>query len=312
MLIKNYFIAFLTLIMLSTLISVRMYVFHLIKHDKNKRVKKRKVSMVKKTATTILTCYIPLSVIFSTNYANTIIFKMKPEQKNTSTFYTAQMTARYNKVEDEILEGKQTGSFTKNIANLDCYLNVPEIVKSNLPVVIFLHGTSERSIEKVKQLKPVTAVTDGTLDGLEDFIFVAPTAPHRGSWYQSEYWDTVIDLIDALSEEYSVNLNRIYITGFSAGANGVWGIINKYPDKFRAAVPVSGYNNITPENLINIPIYAIVGGYESGFKASMTRMVNSIQEAGGNVSLNIIPQANHSVTQSSYTTNELYTWLLSQ
>ena len=209
---------------------------------------------------------------------------------------------------------KETGSFTKNYSGVNYYLYVPNGATKKMPLVIFLHGVGEKgSISKVKNLKPVTTVTDGTLSGLENFIFLAPASPSNLHWGESGTWNNLIKLIDYITNEYSIDTSRIYLTGFSAGGMGVWSLVNKYPTKFRAAVAVSG--NIASYNVNNlkkISIYAIVGANESNFVGPMQTMVNEINKAGGNVKFKKIPNANHIVTQNSYSTRELYEWLLSQ
>jgi len=181
-----------------------------------------------------------------------------------------------------------------------------------MPLVIFLHGVGEHNIGQVMKLKPVQSITDGTLGEVQDFIFVAPAAPKGSNWAVSKNWNKVIDLIEEVTAEYGIDTSRIYLTGFSAGGNAVWGMVNKYPHMFRAAIPVSGSYNIDPAHFTGIPIYAIVGEYEIDFKNAMRKLVNSINKSGGNAIIQTIPKAYHKDTQQKYTTKELYNWLLNQ
>ena len=208
---------------------------------------------------------------------------------------------------------KETGSFTKNYSNINYYLYVPINSTKGMPLVIFLHGVTEKgNISAVKNLKPVTIITDGTLSGLEKFIFLAPASPSNRHWGDPTTWDNLINLIDYITSEYSIDVNRIYLTGFSAGGCGVWQLVNKYPNKFGAAVAVSCTpSGIKYENFRNTPLYAISGGAEN-YKNGMSNVVNEINKAGGNAQFKTIPNANHIATQSSYSTRELYSWLLSQ
>ena len=182
-----------------------------------------------------------------------------------------------------------------------------------MPLVIFLHGIGEQNnMYALKNLKPVTVITDGTLNGLESFIFLAPNSTSAGNWHVSSTWGNLINLIDYITNEYSINVSRIYLTGFSAGGCGVWGLVNKYPNKFRAAVAVSCTpGSITPSNFRNTSIYAISGGAEN-YVTGMKNTVNSINNAGGHAQFKSIPNAGHIATQNSYSTKELYSWLLSQ
>ena len=50
----------------------------------------------------------------------------------------------------------------------------------------------------------------------------------------------VIGLIDHLIENYSINPNRIYLTGLSMGGYGTWQISHEYPERFAAIAPIAG------------------------------------------------------------------------
>ena len=205
--------------------------------------------------------------------------------------------------------GKETGAFS----NVNYYLYVPTNATKGMPLVIFLHGIGEKgNMNAVKNLKPVTTITDGTLSGLEKFIFLAPTSPSSTHWGDYTTWDNLINLINYITDEYSIDASRIYLTGFSAGGCGVWGLVNKYPNKFGAAVAVSCTpGSITYSNFRNTPLYAISGGAEN-YVTGMKNTVNAINAAGGNAQFKTIPNAGHIATQNSYSTRELYMWLLSQ
>ena len=211
------------------------------------------------------------------------------------------------------LINKDTGSLTNNYSGINYYLYVPVDATEGMPLVVFLHGIGEQNnMTALKNLKPVTTITDGTMSGLEKFIFLAPNATSKGNWHVSTTWDDVKALIDYIVDEYSVNPKRIYLTGFSAGGCGVWGLVNKYPYMFRAAVAVSCTpGSIETSNFRNTAIYAISGGAED-YRYGMQKTVDSINKAGGNAQFKIIPNAGHIATQNSYSTNELYRWLLSQ
>ena len=311
MLIKNYLMIAIVIILLASIMILIVYYHNSMKRNNNNKIYKLRVNILQEMMLGLITLIIPASIFLAGKYVKVDVINNNAEN-NTKIVFAKSVTAKRQIELDEFFEGKQTGSFNTRIADLNCYLHVPENVEKDLPLVIFLHGIGEHNVEQIKKVKPVKAVTDGTLEGVDDFIFVAPAAPNQSSWLYSSTWSKIIDLINEIKNEYGINDQRVYITGFSAGANAVWGIINKYPDAFRAAVPVSGYNKITPKNLINIPIYAIVGENEIGYKNAMKKLVNDVNNAGGNASLNIIPNAYHRNAQLNYSTKELYNWLLSQ
>ena len=205
-------------------------------------------------------------------------------------------------------------SLTSNYSGVNYYLYVPKNATKGMPLVIFLHGVGEKgNVTAAKNLRPATIVTDGTLSGVEDFILLVPASPSDHHWGEEVTWTNLNKLIDYITSEYSINTKRIYLTGFSAGGMGVWGLVNKYPTKFRAAIAVSGYiDKYDVNNLKKIPIYAIVGDKEEKFVGPMQNMVNAINKAGGKVKFKKISNADHITTQNTYSTKELYQWLLSQ
>lgn len=225
-----------------------------------------------------------------------------------------QEQLQQQKEESEKIESDKIGSFTKTYGIIKYFLYVPEGAKKGMPLVIFLHGKGEQNnIAAVKNLAPVTSVINGSVQGSEKFIFLAPASPGSQLWHESGTWGSLINLIDEIVKEYSINTNRIYLTGFSAGGCAVWELVEKYPTKFRAAVPVSCSGNIrTASNFKNTPIYAIAGANETGYVNGMKKSVNAINNAGGKATFKTIPNAGHVQTQSSYSTKELYSWLLSQ
>ncbi len=65
------------------------------------------------------------------------------------------------------------------------------------------------------------------------------------SWYASEQIETVIRLIGALQEEYSIDANRLYTTGQSMGCMTSLYLNSQYPDLFAASMYVSGQWDIS-------------------------------------------------------------------
>jgi polyhydroxybutyrate depolymerase len=119
--------------------------------------------------------------------------------------------------QDDALEHDgQTRTFT---------LHVPDNVDSPMPLLIVLHRGAY-SGEEMRQLTGFDAIADR-----EGFIVAYPDGID-GSWNDGlglEFLTTVqqntddvgfiAQLIDTLSENYSIDPERIYITGFSSGGN---------------------------------------------------------------------------------------------
>ena len=76
---------------------------------------------------------------------------------------------------------------------------------------------------------------------LEDLgaLIVAPESM-GGGWNTADNERAVNMLVDAVEATYRIDSRRTAVTGFSMGGTGVWFFAEKYPDRFRTAVPVAG------------------------------------------------------------------------
>ncbi|RPI02255.1 MAG: T9SS C-terminal target domain-containing protein, partial [Calditrichaeota bacterium] len=129
---------------------------------------------------------------------------------------------------------------------------------------------------------------------------VAPQCPLNNRWVDSD-WSTgsyrisntpvsnemlaVIDLIDALIKEFPVDVNRLYVTGLSMGGFGTWDIITRYPDKFAAAIPMSGGGDSTRAlRISHLPIWAFHGQVDTTVPADGSRqMMTAFEHLGREV-----------------------------
>jgi predicted peptidase len=51
---------------------------------------------------------------------------------------------------------------------------------------------------------------------------------------------TAMQILDSLTREFSIDTNRLYVTGLSIGGWATWDLVTRFPDKFAAAFPQSG------------------------------------------------------------------------
>ena len=47
-------------------------------------------------------------------------------------------------------------------------------------------------------------------------------------------------LLAAVEKSYAIDQKKVVVTGFSMGGRGTWDWADKYPDRFSAAIPISG------------------------------------------------------------------------
>lgn len=70
-------------------------------------------------------------------------------------------------------------------------------------------------------------------------IIVAPDCP-ASDWIQPESEQLILDLLDAIQEQFNIDPERILITGYSLGGWGSWYYAGKYPGRFSAAIVMAG------------------------------------------------------------------------
>jgi len=215
----------------------------------------------------------------------------------------------------QILTGNQTSrNLTKEITykvELDYLLYLPEDYNSDnkFPLLLFLHGAGERGndIEKVKMHGPPKLIEEG-----KDFPFivVSPQCP-EGQWWNIS--DLNI-LLNEIVNEYSVDTNRIYVTGLSMGGFGTWEFAIKYPDRFAAIVPICGGGNAhLVRNIKDVPVWVFHGARDQVVPIERSQeMVDALKKAGGNVKFTIYPDATHDSWTETYNNPEVFEWLLSK
>ena len=205
-----------------------------------------------------------------------------------------------------------SGTNTKTLGGISYIETVPENASSNLPLIIFLHGTSEKGkLAQVMNLKPVTFVTSNQAFKNGKFIFIAPVLPSNYTYWK-DIQSKIMNIINTTVSTYKINKNKIIIMGFSLGGVDVWNYVYQNPNFFSAAVPVSGcpiYSDIS--KYTNTPIWAMSGNQESTYISCMSNFVNSINQSGGNAKYSYAG-TNHAGAQSSFPNDNVFTWALGQ
>ena len=194
---------------------------------------------------------------------------------------------------------------------MEYWLNVPEGSHSNGRLVMFLHGDSEvGSSSKVKGLPQVQFPEKYQGD---KYILVAPITT-ASDWNSSSRVVTLKAILDKVADEYKVNKDEIYITGFSRGAIGTWNLVNTYPGYFKGAMPVSCCGNINANNFKSTRVLAISGstGQDAGYINCMQANVDKILAVGGVARKITYNRYGHGETQMKMDYQEAFDWLFNK
>lgn len=100
-------------------------------------------------------------------------------------------------------------------------------------------------------------------------IYVAPRAPTDtwNLWHQAHVDDFLARLIEVYAVGEGIDLNRVYVMGYSAGGDGVYQLAPRIADRFAAAAMMAGHPNEThPDGLRNLPFALFMGGEDGAYR----------------------------------------------
>ena len=198
-----------------------------------------------------------------------------------------------------------------NGVKMSYWVNVPEGAHDKGRLVMFLHGDGAANRPyAVKEYIPVNFPEKYQGD---KYILIAPVA-NEDDWTRSATIRTLKAILDKVVDEYKVNKDEIYITGFSRGAIGTWVLANAYPGYFRGAMPVSCCGRIDGKNFKNMRVLAISGtsGQEGKYISCMQKNVDKILAAGGVADKITYPGYGHGDTYSKMDYQGAFDWLFSK
>jgi len=194
------------------------------------------------------------------------------------------------------------------------------------PLIVFLHGSGESGTDGSRQLA----------QGLPRELVWNPQAwpcivvmPQKPS--EDEEWELVdaevMALVAQVRREYSVDPERIALTGLSQGGHGAWVLGARHPGVWSALVPVCGYGparrdlpgvfNGSADELAakikGMPVWAFHGEADDVVPVAATRaMVAAIERGGATLRVTTYPGVGHGCWERAYGEAELPRWLLAQ
>lgn len=183
------------------------------------------------------------------------------------------------------------------------------------PLIIYLHGGSDRGTNLNKLYS--SGIPDQIYRGRSfPFIVIAPQCPLNLRWETDNWFET---LFKEISEKYRIDTNRIYLTGFSLGGSGTWYIATKYPRRFAAIAPMTGFtshNEFISRNvgkLKDMPIWAFHGKMDMTVPYEETeRIVKKLQKRNKDLKFTSEPTIGHWIHWTVYPNQDLYDWFLTQ
>ena len=203
--------------------------------------------------------------------------------------------------------------------------------EEKLPLIVFLHGAGERGEDNEAQLLHMM-LTMFNLESspLREAIVLAPQCPNGQQWVDTPWangnYSTsrvkesnelagVVEIVDALWFEYSIDDERIYAMGLSMGGFGTWDLLMRHSDIFAAGVPICGGGDPTmAEALVDVPIYTFHGSADPTVPVAGTRaMAEALEQAGSTVyTYEELEDMGHGIWGTVAARADVITWLFAQ
>ena len=181
------------------------------------------------------------------------------------------------------------------------------------PLIIYLHGGSGRGTDTMKLY--CCGIPDQIWRGREfPFVIVAPQCPVNQRWSTDNWFE---NFYEEITTKFNVDTNMVYLTGVSLGGSGTWYLAIKYPGKFAAIAPMSGFtrhmdyimNNT--DKLVDVPIWAFHGKLDKVVEFEDTEwMINKLKGKNKDLKFMVDGDAGHGLYWSVYPEQELYDWFL--
>ena len=197
------------------------------------------------------------------------------------------------------------------------------------PLVLCLHGGGGRGNDnKSRGTQAFIALSDPEVQKNYPAFLVTPQCPREGSWAPRDpnrnYSVTklpmtreailVLEILDSLQEEFSIDPARLYVSGQSMGGRGTWEMILRNPNLFAAAVPVCGVGDpAEAKRIVHMPIWNFHGGKDGVVPVQASRdMVAALKKLGSKVIYSELEGVNHGSWEPAWETKELVPWLFKQ
>jgi len=185
------------------------------------------------------------------------------------------------------------------------------------PLILFLHGAGERGNDNEAQLNnnangAMRLLDDDNL-ALQPVFMIAPQCPTDG-WWSGGTLTSAIHLVDQLATTYNIDPDRVYVTGLSMGGMGTWSAVTAEPDRFAAAVPMSGNGDTNPAgNVADIPMWFFHAANDGtvGVEGS-DNLVAALRNAGASTIYTRYDTGGHGIWPVAYTHPLLFQWIVSQ
>lgn len=188
------------------------------------------------------------------------------------------------------------------------------------PVILFLHGSGERGKDNRKQISKGLAPAVRKNPERFPAIVLFPQA-ESGLLVPINVWapdapdgKRALAILDQTQENYTIDPDRVYLTGMSMGGFGTYLNGMADPDRWAALVPICGGGNLgKAKTIAHLPIWCFHGGADLTVPVTSSRlMIDKLKKAGGSPKYTEYPGVGHDSWSRAYAEPELWQWVFSQ
>jgi len=195
------------------------------------------------------------------------------------------------------------------------------------PLVLALHGSGERGNNNTSQLTANQLATAFSADSIQNRVphfVLAPQCPAESTWVNygkrvdavpfSGTLKIVLEIVDSLGREFTLDPERLYVIGLSMGGYASWDLTVRFPDKFAAAAPICGWGDTTKAALIkDLPIWAFHGDKDPTVNVAGSRdMIAALKRAGGSPKYTEYAGVYHDSWVNAMREPGLFPWMFAQ
>ncbi len=135
----------------------------------------------------------------------------------------------------------------------------------------------------------------------EGFVLVCPTlSDEQGGWFQQQGENALAHILNSIYKQYSIE-NKVFLAGFSAGAQFVQGFAFDIPSYVSGVSSISSGNYYPPTRQSrNIPFLVIIGDRDDSVRIEGAKaFVSALERNGYSVEYHLLRGVGHSVSRET-------------
>ena len=183
-----------------------------------------------------------------------------------------------------------------------------------VPLIVHLHGAGARadSVTAGKVEIAAKTITAPEWYGDHPCVVLVPTCPPDPmTWTKKEIQEKLEALIDDVVAELPIDRNRIYLSGYSQGGQGIGKLIERRPEMYAGAVFADGGPKKSWVGKTKTPMWSYYSGERDS--SQVEELQGKFKEEGVEFKATILPKATHNQIHWKLAKDpEVWEWLVEQ